>query len=77
MERIAIIDHEHHRLFIQDISDEDLKKYNGEEEAFIKDMYADLEEGKWSWDYIISIEHFAEEESDPVTVDLDNQKFLK
>ena len=71
MERIAIIDHAHHRLFIQDISDEELKKYNGEKEAFIKDNYGDLEEGKWSWDYIISIEHFAEGEDIPEVIELD------
>ena len=54
MERIAIIDHEEHALFLEDV-DEDIlqEKYNGEEEAYIKDRY-DLSDN-WSWDYITSI----------------------
>lgn len=43
MERIAIIDHDTHHLWIEDISDEDLKKVNGEEEAYIKENYPTLE----------------------------------
>ena len=58
MERIAIIDHANHRLFIEDIDEKLLEeKYNCEEEAYIKDMYGDFDE-EWSWDYINSIEYF-------------------
>ena len=54
MKRIAIIDHEEHSLFLEDVDEEILQeKYNGEEEAYIKDNY-DLSDN-WSWDYITSI----------------------
>lgn len=53
MERLAIIDHDDHRLFIEDVSDEVLAKYDGEEEEYIKDNY-DME--NYSWDYIILAE---------------------
>lgn len=49
MERLAILDHETHTLYVEDVSDETLAKYDGEEEAYIEDNYA-LEE--YSWDYI-------------------------
>ena len=39
MERLAIIDHDRHRLFIEDVNDEMLAKYNGEEQAYIDDNY--------------------------------------
>lgn len=50
MTRLAIIDHESHHLFIEDVSDEALAKYNGEEEAYIKDNYCIHD--NFSWDYI-------------------------
>lgn len=52
MERIAIIDHLEHTLFIEDI-DEDMlqEKYGGEEEEYIKDNYWLSE--NWSWEYIV------------------------
>jgi len=49
MERIIIIDHNEHRFYIEDVSDEVLAKYNGEEEEFIKNNY-DFE--NYSWDYV-------------------------
>lgn len=51
MERLAILDHETHTLYVEDVSDETLAKYDGEEEAYIEDNYA-LEE--YSWDYIVA-----------------------
>lgn len=49
MERLAILDHETHTLYVEDVSDETLAKYDGEEEDYIEDNYA-LED--YSWDYI-------------------------
>lgn len=49
MERLAILDHETHTLYVDDVSDETLAKYDGEEEDYIEDNYA-LED--YSWDYI-------------------------
>lgn len=50
MTRLAIIDHETHNLFIEDVSEEALAKYNGDEEAYIKDNY--FIHDNFSWDYI-------------------------
>ena len=62
MERIAIIDHANHRLFIEDIDEKVLEeKYNCEEEAYIKDKYGDFD-GEWSWDYITHSEYCLDEE---------------
>ena len=36
MTRLAIIDHATHTLFIEDVSEEDLARYGGEEEAYIR-----------------------------------------
>lgn len=49
--RIAIIDHDEHALFVEDIDDELLEReYNGSEQAYIDDNY-DME--NYSWDYIV------------------------
>lgn len=66
MERIAIIDHASHLLYIEDISEEDLAKYNGEEEEYIKANYHF--EGEFSWDYIIGMSFVQEEDKDPIDV---------
>ena len=60
MERIAIIDHVNHVLYIEDIDDDVLEKeYNGEEEAYIRDNYACTkgDDALWSWDYITDAEY--------------------
>ena len=64
MERLVIIDHAAHTLFIEDVADEQLKKYNGEEEAYIRDNYTF--EGDWSWDYITDIEYIPEDDATPM-----------
>ena len=58
MERIAIIDHERHKLFVEDISDEVLESpdWNGEE-AWILNNY-DVE--NFSWDYITDAQYYPE-----------------
>ena len=67
MERIVIIDHDEHKLFIEDISDENLEKYNGEEEAYIKDNYALGD--NWSWDFITRIEYIPSDCDDPIELE--------
>lgn len=53
IERIAIIDHDNHALFVEDIDIDVLEsKYNGEEEDYIRDNYACFS-GNFSWDYIV------------------------
>jgi len=71
MERIAIIDHEYHKLYVEDIPDEilDAPEWD-DEEAYIKDNYTF--EGKWSWDYIVDTEYFPEGESDFIEVNFED-----
>lgn len=61
MERIAILDHDEHRLYVEDIPDEilDSPEWSGEEE-YIKANY-DMEH--YSWDYIVDAEYFPENRS--------------
>ena len=66
MERIAIIDHALHRLFIEDVSDEDLEKYNGSEEDYIKDNYTF--DGDWSWDYVTSILYYPDKYTEEIII---------
>jgi hypothetical protein len=67
MTRIAIIDHATHQLNIEDISDEDLEKYGGDEEEYIKSNYTF--DGEWSWDYIVGINFYAEEDKDGIDIE--------
>ncbi len=53
MEQLAILDHYNHTLIIDEVSDETLEKYNGEEEDYIKDNYEF--EGDWSWEWITDV----------------------
>lgn len=50
--RICIIDHYYHRMYIEDLTDEVLEPYGGDEQKYIDDNYTF--EGDYSWDYIIS-----------------------
>lgn len=74
MERIAIIDHDTHELWIEDISDEDLEKVNGEEETYIKQNYPTLE--NYSWDFITGIAYLQEEDKDPIAIDELKEAFV-
>lgn len=70
MERIAIIDHYNHRLYIEDIDEDVLQeKYGGEEEAYIKDNYKFEENEPWSWEFITATTYFPID-GDPMDVDL-------
>ena len=48
MERLAILDHSSHRLYIEDVTEETLQQYDGEEEKYIEDTYKF--DGDYSWD---------------------------
>ena len=74
MERLAIIDHNNHNLYIEDVSDEMLKKYNGSEEEYIKDNY-NIEGNFFSWDYIVSTQ-FLPYEDDPTPVEINFEDYL-
>mgnify|MGYP006988837050 CR=1 FL=1 len=67
MERIAVIDHETHTLFVEDVDEKLLsEKYNGEEEAYIKDNYYTLGRGNFSWDYISDAQYIPDNEKGEV-----------
>ena len=67
MERMAIIDHDEHKLFIEDLDEDELaEKYNGEEEKYIKDCYT--LSGNWTWEYITDAQYFPEWTTDPVRI---------
>lgn len=50
MERLIIINHTTHEVFFEDVTDEMLEPYNGEEQAYIDANYT-TEDGI-SWDYV-------------------------
>ena len=65
--RLAIIDHENHTLFVEDVNDDILEgQYGGDEESYIEDNY-DLKE--YAWDYIIDTEYYSEEDKTPIEVE--------
>lgn len=68
MTRVAIIDHEYHSLYVEDI-DEDIlnNKYGGSEQDYIEDNY-DL--GEYSWDYIVDSTYFPKQ-FDPIDINYD------
>ena len=72
MERLAIIDHAAHRLYVEDVSDEQLERYGGEEEKYIEDNYT-FEAG-YSWDYIVDAEYIPDDDPTPYEIDFDNIK---
>ena len=73
MTRLAIIDHESHKLFIEDVSDEVLAKYNGEEEAYIKDNYCIRD--NFSWDYITQAQYIPDcEDTEVYDINFDDIK---
>ena len=66
MERIVIIDHENHCVFIEEIDEEFLElRYGGEEEKYILDNY-DLGH-PWSWEYITEATYIPKD-GDPIDI---------
>ena len=69
MTRIAIIDHDEHRLYVEDIPEDILEKcYGGDEQKYIDDNY-DIE--NYSWDYITEGLFLPAGESDFCDIDFD------
>ena len=67
MTRIAIIDHDEHRLYVEDIPEDILEKqYGGDEQKYIDDNY-DME--NYSWDYITEGLFLPADESDFYDID--------
>lgn len=62
MERLAIIDHDNHVVYFEDVTEDALAKYNGDEQAYIDDNY-DIE--NYSWDYITGSYYIDCEDPDP------------
>ena len=75
MEKLAIIDHNNHELIIEDVTDETLAKYGGEEEAYIKDTYPDLE--NYSWDYVTAVTYFPPDDEVGDYIEIDFEKLTK
>jgi hypothetical protein len=59
MERIIIIDHADHKVYIEDLTDEKLAKYDGSEQAYIDDNYTFL--GDYSWDYVTEVNYLIDD----------------
>ena len=70
MERIAILDHDLHQLYLEDIDEDILNdEYGGEEERYIEDNY-DIK--NYSWEYIVKTLYYGEDELNPVEVEFTN-----
>ena len=66
MVRLAILNHETHQLFIEDVPQETIDYYGGEEE-YIREMYTF--EGEWSWDFIVDCVYYDTENEDGISVE--------
>ena len=69
---LAIIDHMEHQLFLESVDENELQeKYNGEEEAYIRDKYGykDDEKSMFTWDYVSPcIEVFGEKKNGKIKI---------
>ena len=75
MTRLAIIDNVAHTLFIEDVTDEQLEKYNGEEEAYIRDNYTFEDDNYWTWEYVTDIEYIPSDD-DKLPMELEPTEWL-
>ena len=75
MERIAIIDHYTHTLYIDDVEEGLIdEQYEGQEEKYIEDNYTFKED--YSWDYIVDAQYFQSfDDPTPVEIDFDQLKY--
>lgn len=70
MRRLAIIDHENHALYIEDINEEILEgQYGGDEQLYIDDNYS-LK--NYSWDWITDAQYFLEFEKTPIEINFED-----
>lgn len=68
--RIAVIDHESHTLYVEDINDEILEgQYGGDEQLYIDDNY-NLKD--YSWDYIVDTQYIPEGDKTPVEINFED-----
>ena len=65
IERLAIIDHETHRLYIEDVNEALIEQYGGEQE-YIDDKYTF--KGDYSWDYITGCDYYPDDD-EPIEVE--------
>lgn len=71
-EIIAIIDHDNHKLYIEDIDMDVLERdYGGEEERYIKETY-DIGDN-YSWDFVTDTVYMNGEEP----IDLEIESWIK
>ena len=71
MKRLAILDHSSHRLYIEDVTEETLQQYDGEEEKYIEDTYKF--DGDYSWDYIVEAEYLPhDDDGDFIDIDFNS-----
>jgi len=69
MTRLAIICHETHTLFVEDVEDSEIEKAGGEEE-YIKENYSTQH---FSWDYIVDSEYIPnDDDKDPYEIDFED-----
>ena len=67
--KIAIIDHESHTLYVEDINDDILQgQYGGDGQLYIEDSYT---LGNYSWDWITDTQYFPEDDKTPVEVNFE------
>lgn len=70
MRRLAIIDHDNHALYIEDINEEILEgQYGGDEQLYIDDNYS-LK--NYSWDWITDAQYFLEFEKTPIEINFED-----
>lgn len=63
--RVAIIDHDNHALYVEDIPNSEIEKYGGEEE-YIIDNFTLGEH--WSWDYIVDATYYSKDCEDGIEI---------
>lgn len=68
MKRIAVINQALREVYIEDISDTELEKYDGDLEAYIADSY--YESSSCVWGEVFSACYIPEDSSDVIEIDL-------
>lgn len=57
--RIAIIDHSTNSLYVDNLTDEILEKFDNDIDTYILETYCKRRKFKYSWTYIYSAEYFS------------------
>ena len=68
MKRIAVINQALREVYIEDISDTELEKYDGDLEAYIADSY--YESSSCVWGEVFSVCYIPEDSDDVIEIDL-------